>query len=217
MCGATRWALNEVPRWGAGVHDKNVRYSDGNHVAMASDEERCGAFAAAIGRVAKGRRILDVGTGPFLLLARLCERAGAAFISCVEDSPTAIKLAIELLKREQLAVHPDSGWAVNADMDEECQHHLYTIRSACGGLLELRTLQLYSPLAPITPGTPAALASTCGDATVLALYPGLSSQTALPGGIELVVHEILGHVASSEGVVRAGAWHGHTQGHGHGL
>ena len=55
------------------------------------------------------------------------------------------------------------------------------------------------------------------DATVLALYPGLSSQTALPGGIELVVHEILGHVASSEGVVRAGAWHGHTQGHGHGL
>ena len=190
------------------MHDKNVNYSVGNHASMATDTVRCTAYAEAISRVARGRRCLDVGTGPFLLLARLCERAGASFVSCVEDSPSAVRLAIELLKREQLAVHPESRWAVDEDLDEECRQHLSTIRRTCGALLPLRTLQLRSPHAPASPPLPAALASTRGvaeerDATVLALYSGLSSVTALPGGIDLVVHEILGHVASSEGVVRA--------------
>ena len=81
----TRWHLKEVPRWGGGVHDKNVAYSVGNHASMATDTVRCGAYAEAIGRVARGRRCLDVGTGPFLLLARLCERAGASFVAAVED------------------------------------------------------------------------------------------------------------------------------------
>ena len=92
----TRWHLKEVPRWGGGVHDKNVAYSVGNHASMATDTVRCSAYAEAIGRVARGRRCLDVGTGPFLLLARLCERAGASFVAAVEDSPAAVRLAIEL-------------------------------------------------------------------------------------------------------------------------
>ena len=100
----TRWHLREVPRWGGGVHDKNVNYSVGNHASMATDTVRCSAYAEAIGRVARGRRCLDVGTGPFLLLARLCERAGASFVACVEDSPSSVRLAIELLKRKDLNV-----------------------------------------------------------------------------------------------------------------
>ena len=210
----TRWHLKEVPRWGGGVHDKNVNYSVGNHASMATDTVRCTAYAEAIGRVARGRRCLDVGTGPFLLLARLCERAGASFVACVEDSPSAVRLAIELLKREQLEAHPESRWEVDEDLDEECRQHLSTIRRTCGALLPLRTLQLRRPQppshppAPPSPLLPTVLASTRGvavetDATVLALYTGLSSRTALPGGIDLLVHEILGHVASSEGVVRA--------------
>ena len=207
----TRWHLKEVPRWGGGVHDKNCAYSVGNHASMATDTVRCGAYAEAIGRVARGRRCLDVGTGPFLLLARLCERAGASFVAAVEDSPAAVRLAIELLKREQLVAHPESRWAVDEDLDEECCQHLSTIKRTCGALLPLRTLQLQPPShppAPPSPLLPTVLASTRGaaegtDATVLALYSGLSSATALPGGIELLVHEILGHVASSEGVVRA--------------
>jgi len=37
----------------------------------------------------------------------------------------------------------------------------------------------------------------------LDIYEGLSSEVALPNQIEVVVHEILGHVASCEGVVAA--------------
>lgn len=77
------WHMREVRRWGTDVHDKNGAYSAGNHVAMLDDDVRRSAFAAAIGRAAKGRRVLDVGSGPFLLLARLCERAGACFVACV--------------------------------------------------------------------------------------------------------------------------------------
>ena len=159
----TRWHLKEVPRWGGGVHDKNVAYSVGNHASMATDTVRCGAYAEAIGRVARGRRCLDVGTGPFLLLARLCERAGASFVAAVEDSPAAVRLAIELLKREQLVAHPESRWAVDEDLDEECRQHLSTIRRTCGALLPLRTLQLQPPShppAPPSPLLPTVLAST---------------------------------------------------------
>ena len=35
------------------------------------------------------------------------------------------------------------------------------------------------------------------------LFQGLASHVALPGKVELLIHEILGHVASCEGVVRA--------------
>ena len=97
----TSWHMREVRRWGADVHDKNGAYSAGNHVAMLDDDVRRSAFAAAIGRAAKGRRVLDVGSGPFLLLARLCERAGARFVACVEESRSSIRLAIELLKHGQ--------------------------------------------------------------------------------------------------------------------
>ena len=134
----TRWHLKEVPRWGGGVHDKNVAYSVGNHASMATDTVRCGAYAEAIGRVARGRRCLDVGTGPFLLLARLCERAGASFVAAVEDSPAAVRLAIELLKREQLAAHPESRWAVDEDLDEEGCQHLSTIERTCFSAENLR-------------------------------------------------------------------------------
>ena len=37
----------------------------------------------------------------------------------------------------------------------------------------------------------------------LDLFHGLSSETALPGGFDLIVHELLGHVASAEGAIRA--------------
>jgi hypothetical protein len=43
---------------------------------------------------------------------------------------------------------------------------------------------------------PAAAAAT------LALYTGLSSEVRLPDGFEVIVHEVLGHIASAEGVVR---------------
>ena len=35
------------------------------------------------------------------------------------------------------------------------------------------------------------------------MYEGLSSETALPGGFDLIVHEIIGHLAGAEGVVRS--------------
>jgi len=41
------------------------------------------------------------------------------------------------------------------------------------------------------------------ETRVLELYPGLSSEIALPAGIDLIVHEILGNVASAEGAIIA--------------
>jgi hypothetical protein len=40
-------------------------------------------------------------------------------------------------------------------------------------------------------------------ARVVELYRGLSNTTALPAGMDLIVHEILGNVASAEGVINA--------------
>ena len=196
--------MREVRRWGVDVHDKNCAYSAGNHIAMLDDDVRRTAFATAIGRAAKGRRVLDVGSGPFLLLARLCERAGARFVACVEESRSSIRLAIELLKHEQRKSCPESGWRLDDELVEECKQHLGAIERSCGTLLQLRALQIPLPdAAPSQQETLRMLAATVDDAAVLALYEGLSTHTPLPGAIELVVHEILGHVCSAEGVVGA--------------
>ena len=63
-----------VPAVGKGIAEKNMSYSAGNHYAMASDATRCDAFAASIAAAAAGKRVLDVGSGPFLLLGRLAVR-----------------------------------------------------------------------------------------------------------------------------------------------
>ena len=50
-----------------------------------------------------------------------------------------------------------------------------------------------------SPGEPVGRAST----RVIELYRGFSSEIALPSGIDLIIHEILGNIASAEGVVHA--------------
>ncbi len=206
----------------ADVVFKNHAFSTGNHYSMVSDTVRTKAYADAIGRQARGRRVLDVGSGPYCLLGRQAHCAGATFVACVEQSPKSIRLALEILKREFNA----ESWGLaprptDSAFDEECAQHIAAIRSI-GLRLRVHTLQCPQPRpdgglpAALVTATPLRLHpqpapppplhdatdSGAGDST-LALYFGLSSNVPLPGRMDLVVHEILGHIASAEGVLRA--------------
>lgn len=94
--------MKVVERWGRSSLQKNENYSNGNHRAMSQDVVRVQAYAAAIGRAAGGKRVLDVGTGPFMLLGRLAHAAGAEFVSCVEHSESSVEMACALLEAEYL-------------------------------------------------------------------------------------------------------------------
>lgn len=204
--------MREVPRWGEDINGKNMSYTAGAHDSMLLDTIRCEAFRSAIALAAPGRRVLDVGAGPFLLLGRLSQRSGASFVACVEHSRKSITLALEMLKREvneQLASTGHGCWSVDEDLDEECEQHLRLL-GQLGVRLSLGQLRCPDVSACV------AVAHTAGadvdkgnegpaadSGVVVALYHGISSSVALPGNIELVVHEILGHIASAEGVVKA--------------
>ena len=80
--------------------EKNMDYSGANHRAMCNDVVRVQAYAEAIRHAACGKRVLDVGTGPFMLLGRLAHNAGAALVACVEHSAASVQTASELLELE---------------------------------------------------------------------------------------------------------------------
>eukprot|EP00663_Eupelagonemidae_sp_cell21sb_P007592 gene7592-2398_t len=65
---------------------------------MADDQTRVGACAAGIGAVAKGKVVLDIGTGPYAVLAILAAEAGAQRVYAVEQDPDAARVAI-VIKR----------------------------------------------------------------------------------------------------------------------
>mmetsp|Transcript_40839 Transcript_40839/g.112278 ORF Transcript_40839/g.112278 Transcript_40839/m.112278 type:complete len:272 (+) Transcript_40839:168-983(+) len=46
-------------------------------------------------------------------------------------------------------------------------------------------------------------AAPCSTTRTIELYRGFSSEIALPAGIDLIVHEILGNIASAEGAIHA--------------
>lgn len=203
MCDVVQ--LREVPRWGCSVHAKNHGYTSGAHESLICDQPRLDAFREAIERAAPGRRVLDVGTGPFMVLGRISQRSGSPFVACVEHSHRSVTLALEVLKREVnigllAGVAPKPPWVVDASIDEECLQFLGQL----GQLnVRLKPSHLACPTQAQGLGCVALVTGSGGGASTLALYEGLSSATALPGDMELVVHEILGHIASAEGVVKA--------------
>ena len=73
-------------------------YSMKNHLAMVHDESRVLAYADAIRRVACGRNVCDIGSGPFTLLTRLCLGAGASSVTAIEQSESAVHKAVEFFR-----------------------------------------------------------------------------------------------------------------------
>ena len=260
-------SFRPVVRWGRSALEKNMDYSGANHRAMCNDVVRVQAYAEAIRHAACGKRVLDVGTGPFMLLGRLAHNAGAALVACVEHSAASVQTASELLEleyqlgdwrrpstRQMHAGAAPSTRQMHADfLHQQDQRdnlalldrlrarvrpaHLtlcrppasdaFTCKMERAGALDgfEHVRQKFHGCSPAVIGTtttpPVAEPSTdSGPLPTIAaivepssssssgrrevqLFQGLSSRVALPGAIDLIVHEILGHIASSEGVVLA--------------
>ena len=63
---------------------------------MATDEVRVDAYAAAISRAVCGKRVLDVGSGPFVLLTRMCIKS----LVCIH----AVRRTVARLRADHVAV-----------------------------------------------------------------------------------------------------------------
>eukprot|EP00746_Dinoflagellata_sp_MGD_P069888 gnl/MRDRNA2_/MRDRNA2_28594_c0_seq1.p1 gnl/MRDRNA2_/MRDRNA2_28594_c0~~gnl/MRDRNA2_/MRDRNA2_28594_c0_seq1.p1 ORF type:complete len:484 (-),score=56.58 gnl/MRDRNA2_/MRDRNA2_28594_c0_seq1:365-1816(-) len=176
-------------RWGKNRYEQNDTYSFGNHVYMVQDRVRVDAYTAVLDRKASGLRVLDVGAGPFCLLSRLALWAGAASVDCVEQSEEAVRKAIKLFLDEVES--------------KECVEMCRTGTS----FASLASLRVYVHCYEDMPSSSVpSLSLTCRthdsyQKSSLRLFQGFSSDVPLPGGYDVVVHEILGHIASSEGVV----------------
>ena len=72
------------------------------HFPMMSDQRRNAAYAAALARVAPGRRVLDIGAGSGLL-AMMAARAGAAIVTTCEMEPTVAARAAAVIAANGLA------------------------------------------------------------------------------------------------------------------
>eukprot|EP00931_Biecheleriopsis_adriatica_P107493 TRINITY_DN81837_c0_g1_i1.p1 TRINITY_DN81837_c0_g1~~TRINITY_DN81837_c0_g1_i1.p1 ORF type:complete len:452 (+),score=45.76 TRINITY_DN81837_c0_g1_i1:184-1356(+) len=180
--------FRRMDRWGKDQHEQNEAYTLRNHIAMATDQARVDAFRAALHGSSYGRHVLDVGCGPFCLLSRLALLAGASTVDCVEENRRAVQHAIDLIKDEA---------------DGQMNINLSRIGASFMGY-ELSGRERTDSEWKGTPSLDLDVqVIRNGIHRKLQLFQGFSSDAPLPGGYNLVVHEILGHVASSEGVVNA--------------
>lgn len=156
--------------------------------------------------------MLDVGTGPFMLLGRMAQRAGASCVACVESSASSVGMAVELMRLEYLngdwrralqsssEQHPadvDDGEWVIRNLDLPLSFRSLTVSAPLSAARDSGSSARGVPR-PVACAVTELSHSTCD----LCLFEGLSSCVALPPRIDLVVHEILGHIASSEGAVK---------------
>ena len=92
--------------WGAtdGLNgDDFVAFDESAYKAMVDDARRTPLFEEAIKKRLSGREgelvVLDIGTGPFALLALMAARAGAKKVYAIEANPEAAKRAREAISR----------------------------------------------------------------------------------------------------------------------
>jgi len=173
-----------VPQWGKDRYQYNDGYGLNNHITMATDRPRVEAFQRALDRAANGRHVLDLGCGPFCLLSRFALQAGALSVACVEQNPRAVKHAINIFKGEA-EYEPCKGL------------------NSIGASLHDYDLVVHTQ----REGGPSVSVSVSAEKKpyrrTLHLFEGFSADVSLHGMYDLVVHEILGHIASSEGVAHA--------------
>jgi len=125
---------------------------------------------------------------PVLPVIPDCLESGAKTVDCVEQNKFAVEHAIRLFKDEAdgqmfKGLHDIGASLIEYELSG--QHHAESDRREKPRC----TLSVEATQQPIY--------------RALQLFQDFSSDAPLPGKYNLVVHEILGHIASSEGVVKA--------------
>ena len=199
--------LQATTRHGRDVDGHNRDYSLENHIDMVSDKVRVSAFRSAISRCAQGKSVLDVGTGAFCLLARMALRTGASHVDAVEVNPKAVTHATKLLHHEVTMRNQSQHLIDGMQLDEELCTSLPDIPPLAEPDASVSSLEAETTrqLGQLDSGTtaPCYTVSVRSPAVSsrLRLYSGSLQSLHLQGPYDLIVHELLGHIASAEGVV----------------
>lgn len=226
-------------RWGFDAYQQNTSYTLENHQDMLADRVRVRAYTAAIERAAPGRRMLDIGTGPFCLLARLGLRAGALSVCAIEHCEEATYHALKLLEHEanrqlsrsendrldgvhagltrRFALHYAAAFAESTEHHKQHKHHHHhhdqhqQSRSARDNNYNhthfvppknSRRATVEAVLRPEVANNESTTKQPVAVVSTLEFYQGFSSEVTPEGGaFSLVVHEVLGHIAGSEGAL----------------
>eukprot|EP00438_Fugacium_kawagutii_P007677 Skav202218 [mRNA] locus=scaffold1756:73384:74427:- [translate_table: standard] len=158
---------------------------------MISDRVRVDAFWDAIRRaVRRDMRVLDVGSGAFSFLSRMALAAGAREVHAVEVNSSAWKHAVQLLKTEAQDLGSD---AKGSDAISASELRLLRLCPLIGKVTkELQTegLEPTYELILLNENKENKLVTKCAS----------SFFATLEGPYDVVIHELLGHIASSEGV-----------------
>ena len=157
-------------------------------------------------------RVLDVGSGAYCFLSRMALAAGAKEVHAVEVNHAAWSHATQLFQAEvQLSGSStsNSSSAAGEQFDEDIKESLQMVsrfpligREAQAKELTAHssetsyavTLSLKSERSEVNE------ARRYGREMTLLTHCGHSSSVATEGPYQLVIHEVLGHIASSEGV-----------------
>lgn len=102
---------------------------------MNLDEVRNNAYRAALMRVARNRRVLDIGTGRDLNWALLAARYGACQVTAVEGMPETAELAVHRLARSPLRgrVELVHAWSTDLSLSPPAEVCVSEIIGSIGG------------------------------------------------------------------------------------
>ena len=167
------------------VEKSFIAFDEGAYAAMRDDEGRTPLLAQAIKDRLAGtddQTVLDVGTGPYALLALIAARAGAKKVYAIEASP-------EAAKRARAAI--------------------FAAKDVPPGVIEVidgfSTEVEYAPIAlprchrPLSPSPLCVCTATC-RASPRVSRRHVPAQVSLAEKVDLILAEIVGSVASEEGL-----------------
>lgn len=92
--------------------DQARSYDVSSTVTMESDQDRIGFYRESLNKVARGKVVLDIGTGDHGILAQLALQAGAKYVYAVEIREGAAKNAQQTLDR----LHPGKATVFKANI-----------------------------------------------------------------------------------------------------